>query len=116
MNMYGRQSGLITTNAKSIKENRTVKQNKFRRWLRNWLLNSENDSEVQPTCYPVEPVNLQSDGMRFQLYKANGGYVIETTRIDRMKDRAFHQIYIITNDADIGAEIGKIITMEQLRS
>ena len=114
--MYGRQPGLITENAKSIKEHRTVKQNKFRRWLRNWLLNSENESEIQPTVYPIEPANLQSNGMRFQLYKANGGYVIETTRVDRVKDHVHHQMYIITNDADIGAELGKIVTMEQLRS
>lgn len=87
----------------------------FRQMVRNWLADYPNDLAA---CQPVEAIRsteIQSDGMKFQLYKAAGGYVIETTRIDRLKDRMNHSLYIIKNDDDLGQELAKIITMESLR-
>lgn len=83
---------------------------RFRNWLHN---DSDQPDEV---ISDVEPANLQSEGMRFQLYKATGGYVIETTQYDYAKDRRLNKMYVIGNDADLGAELGKIVTMEALRA
>ena len=59
---------------------------------------------------------LDSDkGIRFQVYKATGGVVVETTMYDNHKDRHYHGLYIITDEQDLGKEIGKIITMETLK-
>lgn len=53
--------------------------------------------------------------IRFTLYSANGGKIIETRRYDSIKDREITGLYVINSDAELGEEIGKIITMERLR-
>ena len=83
--------------------------------LRNWLMNSDNEIELDSIPQP-ETAHIQSNGMRFQLFKASGGYVIETTYYDDRKDERINKMYVVTEDQDIGKEIGKIITMEALRT
>jgi hypothetical protein len=53
--------------------------------------------------------------MRFEVHKASGGFVIETRFYDRKSDMHHNKIYVITEDKDLGTEIGKIITMESMR-
>lgn len=53
--------------------------------------------------------------IRFNIYSANGGMVVETTRYDNVKDRQITGLYVINSDAELGEEISKIITMERLR-
>lgn len=53
--------------------------------------------------------------LHFTVYVANGGRVVETRRYDKKTDRNNNGLYVITNDADFGKEIDKIITMESLR-
>lgn len=81
--------------------------------IRNWLLD-DNDIYVSSEQCIKEDL-FQSDGMRFQLYKASGGYVIETRNYDHRKDEEHNKMYVITDDKDLGEELGKIITMESLR-
>ena len=60
--------------------------------------------------------SLDSDkGIRFQVYKANGGMVVETSMYDRQKDRHHNSLHIITDNQDLGKELAKIITMETLK-
>jgi hypothetical protein len=56
-----------------------------------------------------------SNGIRLEFYKANGGYVIETRKYDRRKDENNVQLYLITEDQVLSDELSKIITMESLR-
>jgi hypothetical protein len=60
--------------------------------------------------------SIDSPGMSFTVYRANGGHIIETRTYDKHKDRHNNGLHIITDDKDIGDEIGKIITLEHLRS
>jgi hypothetical protein len=53
--------------------------------------------------------------LRFNVYMANGGRVVETTRYDRKTDENNTSLYIITDDQEFGKEIDKIIVMEGLR-
>ena len=53
--------------------------------------------------------------MRFKVYNARGGKIVEFTRFDRQKDRNFHDLYIISNDEDFGAKIGKIAMLESMK-
>ena len=93
---------------------RKVKQKlSWRQRLRNWL-NKDIDDDF-PQDVVVEEASLGSDGMRFQLYRASGGYVVETRYYDRKADRNENKMYVITEDQDVGDAIGKIITMESLR-
>ena len=60
--------------------------------------------------------NLDANNIQFKVYKASGGTIIETSQYDRRTDRHTSGLYIITDDKDLGKEIGKIITMESLKS
>ena len=84
--------------------------------IRNWLMDDNSD------CYPSENIaidesyaTLESNGFRLQVYKANGGVVVETRNYDHRRDENRNSLYIITEDKDLGTEIGKIITMENLK-
>ena len=82
--------------------------------FRNWLFDHNNEDHAQ--VYVDESVtSLESNGMRFQLYRATGGYVVEVRSYDENKDRNFNSMYVITDDNDLGAELGKIVTMECLK-
>jgi hypothetical protein len=74
----------------------------------NELVPMEQDSYIKTDRF-------SSDGMRFTLYKASGGFVIETRSYDRRKDENVNSMYVITEEKDLGEELGKIITMESLR-
>ena len=59
---------------------------------------------------------LNSNGMNFSVYKANGGFIIEYHYYDRHRDRSENKLHIVTEDKDLGEELGKIISFETLRS
>lgn len=80
--------------------------------FRNWL-NSDNYEQDVPQH--VESDRLSSEGMRLQIYKASGGYVVETRSYDSHKDRHNNSIHIITEEADLGDSLGKIVMMEALK-
>ena len=115
-------SGAYITGAKqaqTLGSNRVRKARKvkltWRQRLRNWLNKDIDDENYIPQDMVVEEAGLSSDGMRFHLYRASGGYVVETRHYDRRNDRNENKMYVITEDQDVGHAIGKIITMESLR-
>lgn len=88
----------------------------IRNWIRNYFVNFDNEEECRPSvALDSDGPNLQSNGMRFQVYKASGGFVIETTSYDRRKDERNHNMYVVKEEDDLGEKIGQIITMESLR-
>ena len=96
----------------------TIKSNKMKmsikQRIRNWLMNDNDANE----CYAVEDENgpdLNSQSFRLNIYGASGGAIIETTKYDRKSDENRHSLHIVTEDKDLGQELSKIITMEQLR-
>lgn len=96
-----------------ITKARPMKLN-FKQKLRNWLMNDSDDyveSIAIDDCGP----NLSSQGFRLNIYGASGGTIVETTKYDRKNDDNRHSLHVITEDKDLGAELSKIITMEQLR-
>jgi hypothetical protein len=116
-------SGPYVTGAKTLGSNHIRKVRKVRKvkqklsWkqrFRNWL-NSDYDSDKPEVGQDIEPSGVSSEGMRFQLYRASGGYVVETRYYDQKNDRSHNKLYIIRDDQDVGEEMGKIITMESLR-
>jgi hypothetical protein len=106
-NRLGRAISIQTT--KSSKMKMSIKQR-----IRNWLMN-DSDNELS---YAVEDENgpdLNSQSFRLNIYGASGGTIIETTKYDRKSDENRHSLHIVTEDKDLGQELSKIITMEQLR-
>ena len=62
--------------------------------------------------------SLQSSekAIRFSVYNANGGRVVETRKLDARSEREITGLYVITSDQDFGNEIDKIITLESLKN
>ena len=86
----------------------------LRRRIRDWL-NDDDDSMVIASTRGHDVSHLDSQGFRLQVYKASGGIVIETHAYDEKKDRSNIGLYVITEDQDVGYELGKIITFENLK-
>lgn len=85
----------------------------FKQKLRNWLMNDY--SNESPEVVPDSGPNFDADPLRIHIYKASGGFVVETRKYDRRKDENNVSMNIITDDKDLGEELGRIITMETLR-
>ena len=84
--------------------------------IRNWLMNDQaNDFESVSLAIEDSYPSIDSNGFRLQVYKANGGIVVETRNYDHRRDENRNSLYVITEDKDLGTEIGKIITMENLK-
>ena len=82
--------------------------------IRNWLMKDNDECELV-YAEDCESVDLHSQGFRLQVYGASGGTIVETTKYDRKSDENRHSLHVITEDKDLGEELAKIITMEQLR-
>jgi hypothetical protein len=115
----GQITGSYASTAKGIGINSPRKLRKakkvkltFKQRIRNWL---NNDDYEQDSPQIVEADRLSSEGMRLQIYKASGGYVIETRSYDSHKDRNFTNMHVITEDHDLGEALGKIVMMEALK-
>ena len=77
------------------------------------------EGNMKASAVPVSSLgraSLDANNIQFKVYKASGGTIIETSTYDRRTDRHTNGLYIITDDKDLGKEIGKIITMESLKS
>jgi hypothetical protein len=81
--------------------------------FKNWLM--EEPDELYVGQDSIETAHLESDGMRLQVYKASGGFVVETRSYDRRNDRNNNTMHVITDDQDLGQALGKIVMMEALR-
>jgi hypothetical protein len=58
---------------------------------------------------------LDSRGVSFTLYNANGGHVIELRHYDEKQDRMKNSLHVVPHDKDLGEAINHIITYEALK-
>jgi hypothetical protein len=91
----------------------------LKRWVINWVREDweyagANTLASNRVDSPRD--TLDSDrAIRFNIYHANGGRVVEVSSYDLHKDRHKRSLYVITSDQDFGREIDKIVTMEALK-
>ena len=116
MSGYGQAIATISSAKYANRPQRIRKAKKVKLTLkqrfRNWL-NRDDDEQDVPQL--VEADRLSSEGMRMQIYRASGGYVVETKSYDHHKDRNFTTMHVITEDQDLGDALGKIVMMEALK-
>lgn len=119
MSGYGLTSAKAYTNQKvsAIRPARKIRKEKvkltFKQRIRNWLNSDDREEDVPQLVSTSE--GLSSEGMRMQIYRASGGYVIETRSYDSHKDRHFNTMHVITEEQDLGDALGKIVMMEALK-
>lgn len=119
MSGYGKAISTLgyANQAKSaIKPVRRVKKKEMKltikQRLRNWLINDYDEPDYVPT---VSEDKLSGDGMRLHIFRASGGFVVETRQYDHKTDRHNTTLHVITDEDELGDRIGKIIMMEALR-
>ena len=107
-----------TTAVNPVRKYQTEGPNMFKRMIKGlitWSMNERHQEEIQ-LAERSDEVRISTTGIRFEVYRANGGTVIETRRNDRRSGDSIYELHVIAGDQDIGEEIGKIITMEALKS
>ena len=89
---------------------------KFAKWSREAWENSRSDE-----TYAVDTIR-KHDGIngktsvRFTIYPASGGFVIEHYKQDRYKDNEGPTLTIVNHGDELGKTVEHIITMEALKS
>jgi hypothetical protein len=92
-----------------------------------WLGNQINRSKMELSIGEMVPITKLRRGadspesvldgvpLRLSIHRANGGVVVETRTVDRAKDRVYNELFLITEDQDLGKELADIITMNNLK-
>jgi len=86
------------------------------RWFNRKIHNALSEGRIISETTAPNSSRLNSNGMNFSVHKANGGFIIEYHYYDRHRDRNENKLHIVTEDKDLGEELGKIISFETLRS
>ena len=110
--------GTTATAVNPVRKYQTKGPNMFKRIIRgliNWSMTDHNQDRAE-IAISEDTCRISASGIRFEVYRANGGTVIETRRNDRRTGDSVYELHVIAGDQDIGAEIGKIITLEALKS
>jgi hypothetical protein len=86
----------------------------LKRKLRNWI---NDDGSISIDDYHVIKTRDEPDSecIRFKVFKASGGVVVQTDTYDRRSDRLQNTLHVIVEGQDLGVELGKIITFESLK-
>jgi hypothetical protein len=107
-----------TATVKPVRNYQTKGPNMFKRMIKGlvtWSMNDHNQDRAE-IAMSEDACRISATGIRFEVYRANGGTVVETRRNDRRTGDSLFELHVISSDQDIGEEIGKIITMESLKS
>jgi hypothetical protein len=101
----------------------------LRRTLYNWLLQEDPKQdmvELKPLRIEdlVQDRMLSSRPLNFSLYRANGGWIVETRNhndfrvhqgLGTANEESRPKLHIVHDDQDLGTALGKIIFMENLQ-
>ena len=105
--------------AKPIKLGKAKKMNIFHRWIVNKAREiNENSNMVEAISKPISRSSDLSDNrpMTFNIYRANGGTIVELRKYDNRKDHWDNNLHVIPDGEDFSDSLSKIVTLETLRS
>jgi hypothetical protein len=90
---------------------------KFAQWAREAWENSRDEDKTYAvdSVRPHEGVNGKSS-IRFTIYAASGGHIIEYYKNDRYKEHDGPELVIVTQGEELGKAVEHILTMEALKS
>jgi hypothetical protein len=90
---------------------------KFAKWVREAWENSRDEDKTYAvdSVRPHEGVNGKSS-VRFTIYAASGGHIIEYYKNDRYKEHDGPELVIVNQGDELGKTVEHILTMEALKS
>jgi hypothetical protein len=90
---------------------------KFAQWCREAWENSRDEDRTYAVVDSVQSRSIDANkSIRFTLYPASGGYVIEHYKNDRMRDSDGPTLTIVNNGDSIGQAIEHAIAIEALKA
>jgi hypothetical protein len=84
--------------------------------LVTWSMTENHRHQEEIAVSESDTCRISAIGIRFEVYRANGGTVIETRRPDRRTGDSVYELHVIGDNQDLGQAIGQIITLEALKS
>lgn len=94
----------------------------FKRWFANMCREAwENARDVPETISSAKSARLIGrdhdwhENLSLSITTAMGGKIVTFRRYDHKTDRHDNKIYVIPDDQDFNAELGKLITLESMR-
>ena len=101
----------------------------MKNWLRNKLHNFifSNEEEQRPYSdrkmtatissgrHHGQTLSSENEPLRFTVYNASGGKIVEISHYDQKRDRHETSLHIINSDEDFGESLGKIAFLEVLK-
>lgn len=104
--------------AKKVKKEKKMGwfRKKFMEWSRRAWEDHRQLDEVCDAAVSVERTVNAKTSVRFTVYPASGGFVIEHYKQDRYKDSDGPELTIVNHGDELGKAVEHILTMEALRS
>jgi hypothetical protein len=111
---------LDTARTRKVRKEKEKKMGWLKRKFAQWCREAWENSHDENRTYAVDVVQSRSidasKSIRFTLYPASGGYVIEHYKNDRMRDSDGPTLTIVTNGDSIGQAIEHVIAVESLKA
>lgn len=111
----GSKSPVTFTKVKKRKKMGWFKR-KFAQWSREAWENSRNEEVYDTDTVSTHNGINGKSSVRFTVYTASGGFVIESYKQDRYKEHDGPTLTIVNHGEELGKAVEHIIAMEALRS
>ena len=103
---------------RKVRKEKEKKMGWFKRKFAQWSRAAWEESQMKDEVYAVSSRNSidASKSIRFTIYPASGGYVIEHYKNDRMRESDGPTLTIVNNGDSIGQAIEHAIAVESLKA
>ena len=111
---------LDTARTRKVRKEKEKKMGWFKRKFAQWCREAWENSRKEEV-YATETVRAHDgvngkSSVRFTIYAASGGHIIEYYKQDRYKDGDGPELVIVNQGDELGKAVEHILTMEALRS
>ena len=110
-----RWQGITSDNYFAKKEKK--KMGWFRKKFNGWVRQAWNDATDVDEVAVKSPNNISGkSSVRFTVYAASGGFIIEHYKQDRYRESDGPELTIVNNGESLGTAVEHILTMEALKA
>ena len=109
---------LNTPRTRLVQKEKEKKMGWLKRKFAKWSREAWEESQMKDEVYAVSSRNSidANKSIRFTIYPASGGYVIEHYKNDRMRESDGPTLTIVNNGDSIGQAIEHAIAVESLKA
>ena len=112
---------LDTARTRKVRKEKEKKMGWLKRKFAKWVREAWENSRDEDKTYAVDSVRPfngidASKSIRFTIYPASGGYVIEHYKSERMRENDGPTLTIVNNGDSIGQAIEHAIAIESLKA